>query len=82
MFYGGALFGTYLPLKKKYVDDKEGISQTMRYFRLATVGAASGIAAWTVCYPFDIIKSMIQGESLSMPRHRNNTRKFMKIMKT
>ena len=58
--YGAALFATYTNLKSYYVEEcSSHFSYNKRMFRIAMVGAASGIAAWTICYPFDIVKSMI-----------------------
>jgi len=62
-------FGTYETLKRKMLSDSKNVPIWASIF----AGGISGITTWTVTYPFDYIKTLMQCDSLENPKHKTGT---------
>ena len=55
-----AYFATWEYLCQAMSDNKDGLKHNMKMYKLLIAGGFSGISAWVVSYPFDVVKTRIQ----------------------
>ncbi|KAK3261145.1 hypothetical protein CYMTET_29936 [Cymbomonas tetramitiformis] len=67
VFFTSIYLGLYDSLKSGMVEDKaRGASIPLT----VAASASTGALAWLVCYPFDLVKTVIQGQELLNPRSK------------
>jgi solute carrier family 25 carnitine/acylcarnitine transporter 20/29 len=76
-----SFYGVFEFMKRRLTPEGKSVKDLPLY-SLMFAGSCGGIAYWCSCYPFDVIKSRIQGQSDMQPLYKGTLDCAQKIIKT
>jgi len=73
----GVYFALYTTLLRKLAPEKTRLEYKM--WQIGLSGAIAGISLWTAVFPFDVVKTRIQTDSLDKPQYKGMLDCFAKL---